>query len=61
MSDEQLSRKTDEIIKGIRLLLDKSYSYNKAMTLHCKKIRNSNINKKDIFSFDRVIENTMNS
>jgi hypothetical protein len=39
MTDKLLEKKIPEIAKGAKLLLDKSYTYDKALTQHLSKIR----------------------
>jgi len=39
VSDELLEKKISEIVKGAKLLLDKNFTYDKAVALHLKKIK----------------------
>ena len=39
VSDRSLKKKIPEIVRGARLLLDKKFTYDKALSLHLKKIR----------------------
>jgi len=55
MTDKLLLNKIAEIVKGARLLLDRNFTYQKAVDLHFKKIKNHpkiDINK--FFFFDGV-------
>ncbi|OGJ11012.1 hypothetical protein A2467_00655 [Candidatus Nomurabacteria bacterium RIFOXYC2_FULL_36_8] len=39
VADDLIEKKIPEIVKGAKLLLDKSFTYNKAIKLHLRKIR----------------------
>jgi len=55
MMPEKFEKKFNEIIYGIRLLLDKDFTYKKAINLHKNKIRKSKTIKQAYTSFDNVL------
>lgn len=56
MKPEKIEKKISDIIKGIKLLLDKSFTYEKAIKSHIKKIKESKTIKDAYFSFDGVLK-----
>lgn len=54
MDEKRIKERMPEIIKGIRLLKTKSFTYKKAVKEHIKNIDKSGINKKALFWFDRI-------
>lgn len=56
MKPEKIEKKIPNVIKGIKLLLDKSFTYEKAIKSHIKKIKESKTIKNAYFSFDEVLK-----
>jgi hypothetical protein len=49
MNDKLLGKKIPEIVKGAKLLLDKEFTYSKAVNLHLNKIKKDYDIKKFFF------------
>ncbi len=56
MKPGKLDKKIPEIIKGINLLQNKSFTYQKALAFHIRKIKESSTIKSAYFSFDDVLK-----
>jgi len=56
MDKRAIENKIEDILKGVKLLMDKKFTYKKALSLHMKNIKKLKIDKDKIFSFDRVLK-----
>ncbi len=54
MDQKGVNERMHDIIKGIKLLRNKAFTYNKAVKEHVKNIDKAGINKKALFWFDRI-------
>ena len=52
MDEKSIKKRIPDILNGIRLLRNKSFTYKKAMNQHMRNIEKAGINKKALFLFD---------